>query len=153
MLGLIESQDLTGFINGELMPPDQMIAAPDDVSTIGQKVIINPDFVAWRRSDRLLRGWITGTLSEDVLSLVVGLESSKEVWNTLHDAYAQDSQEREFHLTQKLQMLRKGTSTLSEYIREFKTTCDDLAAIGKPVDDKKKVFWLLSGLGIEYKSL
>ncbi|KAF8391041.1 hypothetical protein HHK36_023341 [Tetracentron sinense] len=152
ILGLIESQELTGFINGEAVAPLEMIVAPDSSSATGEKMIVNPDFVAWRRSDRLLRGWITGTLNEDVLSLVVGLESSKEVWNTLHDAYAQDSQEREFHLTQKLQMLRKGTSSLSDYIRVFKNICDDLAAIGKPLDDKKKVFWLLNGLGVEYKS-
>ncbi|KAK1352429.1 hypothetical protein POM88_053368 [Heracleum sosnowskyi] len=43
-------------------------------------------------------------------------------------------------------------STLNEYIRIFKSTCDELASIGKLVDDRKKVFWLLNGLGRDYES-
>ncbi|KAF8409418.1 hypothetical protein HHK36_005494 [Tetracentron sinense] len=79
------------------------------------------------------------------------LDTSKDVWTTLNYAFSH-SQEREFHLEQKLQHLRKGTSHLPDYLREFKTICDDLAAIGKPIDDRRKVFWLLNGLGHEYKS-
>ncbi|KAF8395628.1 hypothetical protein HHK36_019578 [Tetracentron sinense] len=107
MLGLIKSQDLTSFINGEAPTPSETITAPDSSPSSGQKVITNPDFIAWRRADRLLRRWITGTLNEDSLSLVVGLETSMDVWTTLHDSYAQDLQEREFHLEQKLQLTRK----------------------------------------------
>ncbi|KAJ0080713.1 hypothetical protein Patl1_10265 [Pistacia atlantica] len=50
-------------------------------------------FIAWRKSDRLLRGWIIGTLSEETLGLVVGLNTAHAVWETLKNAYAQDSQE------------------------------------------------------------
>ncbi|KAK1391985.1 hypothetical protein POM88_011041 [Heracleum sosnowskyi] len=127
------------------------IEAPDSDSS-GKKEIVNPEFSLWKRSDRLLRGWITGTLSEDTLSLVVGLDTSNAVWTTLNDSFAQSSVEREFHLEQKLQSLKKGTSTLNEYIRIFKSTCDQLASIGKPVDDRKKVLWLLNGLGRDYES-
>jgi hypothetical protein len=128
-----------------------MVPASDGTPT-NPTIVANPEFQAWRRSDRLLRGWITGTLSEDTLSLVIGLDSSQEVWNALHIAFAHDSQEREFHLTQKLQTLKKGTSNMTEYVREFKLICDDLAAIGKPIESQKKVFWLLNGLGSEYKA-
>ncbi|KAJ0094186.1 hypothetical protein Patl1_15809 [Pistacia atlantica] len=39
----------------------------------------NPLFVAWRCSDRLLKGWITGILAKDVLGLVVGLDTTAYV--------------------------------------------------------------------------
>eukprot|EP00262_Sarcandra_glabra_P021212 TRINITY_DN8834_c0_g1_i2.p1 TRINITY_DN8834_c0_g1~~TRINITY_DN8834_c0_g1_i2.p1 ORF type:complete len:155 (-),score=11.89 TRINITY_DN8834_c0_g1_i2:732-1196(-) len=81
--------------------------------------------------------------------LVVGLETSACVWKALEDAFAQDSWEREFHLTQEMTLLRKGTDNLSDYLRKIKNICDDLAAIGKPAPDKNKVFWLLQGLGYE----
>jgi hypothetical protein len=90
-----------------------MVPASDGTPT-NPTMVANPEFQAWRRSDRLLRGWIIGTLSEDTLSLVIGLDSSQEVWNALHTAFAHDSQEREFHLTQKLQTLKKGTSNMTE---------------------------------------
>lgn len=57
-----------------------------------------------------------------------------------------------FFLLQQMQSNREGTSSLSDYIRVFKGYCDHLAAIGKPVSDRDKVFDLLHGLGHEYES-
>ncbi|KAF3788555.1 Ribosome-recycling factor [Nymphaea thermarum] len=37
------------------------------------------------------------------------------------------------------------------YLREFKAICDELAAIGKPISNQYKVFWLLNGLGSGYE--
>lgn len=37
-------------------------------------------------------------------------------------------------------------------MREFKSICDQFNAIGKPVPDQSKVFWILSGLGPKYES-
>ncbi|KAF3776070.1 hypothetical protein EJ110_NYTH47601 [Nymphaea thermarum] len=145
VLGLIESQDLQGFINGEIAVPDQYVIN-------GNKREINPDYLQWKKSDRLLRGWITGTLSEEVLGHVVGLETSEQVWRTLEEAYALDSQERECCLLQKLQTHKKKSMTMADYIRIFKNTCDELQAIGRPVNDHTKVFLLLNGLGPEYES-
>lgn len=133
MLGLIESQDMMGFVDGTLAAPSETITAPS-----GTKEIENPEFHLWRCSDRLLRGWLTGTMNEDALSLVVGLKTAHEVWEAMNNSFAQGSQEREFYLQQHLQLHRKGTSTLSDYIWDLKSLCDDLAAIGKPVEDKKK---------------
>ncbi|KAJ8625786.1 hypothetical protein MRB53_034316 [Persea americana] len=140
-----------GFINGEYPMPVKYVLLPDDDSaekSMGE----NPEYTSWRCSDRLLRGWITGTLSEGVLNLVVGLETSSEVWAALVDSFAQESQEREFYLLQKLQFHRKGSSTISEYLHIFKNIGDDLSAIGKPLTDRNKVFVLLNGLGPGYES-
>ena len=56
------------------------------------------DFLIWRKEDCLLHGRIIGTLTEETLGLVIGLDSSQSVLNTLKEAYAQDSQEKEFTL-------------------------------------------------------
>ncbi|GKV51884.1 hypothetical protein SLEP1_g58503 [Rubroshorea leprosula] len=149
MLGLVESQDMYGFLNGETPMPKPCVTSADDGVTKDQP---NPDFAAWKRSDRLLRGWINGTLSEEVLGLAVGLETSAEIWNALEEAFAHSSQEQEFQLNQSMTTMRKGNDSIHEYIRKFKTTCDELAAIGKPIPDKNKVFWLLQGLGKEYEN-
>uniref|UniRef100_A0A5K0ZJW3 Uncharacterized protein n=1 Tax=Nymphaea colorata TaxID=210225 RepID=A0A5K0ZJW3_9MAGN len=41
---------------------------------------------------------------------------------------------------------------MAYYIRIFKSTCDELQAIEKTVNDHTKVFLLLSGLRPEYES-
>ncbi|XP_065619866.1 uncharacterized protein LOC136063425 [Quercus suber] len=77
MLNILESYDLQGFINGDTTSPPQFITVDE---TEPQQ---NPAFLKWRRSDRLVKGWLT--------------------------------------------------------------------AIGKPVPDHKKSWWLLNGLDKEYK--
>ncbi|KAF8408703.1 hypothetical protein HHK36_004767 [Tetracentron sinense] len=152
VLGLIESQEMMGFIDGEYPIPDRQITIPDTEVVDGKNVTVNPAYNLWQRSDRLFRGWITGTLSEEVLGMVFELETASEVWNTLLNSFAQESQEREFFLLEQLQLHRKGTSTISKYIRTFKSVCDDLAAICKLISDRTKVFSLLNGLGSGYES-
>ncbi|KAF3779779.1 hypothetical protein EJ110_NYTH35720 [Nymphaea thermarum] len=147
ILALIESQDMEGFLTGSIAAPPSHIV--DHVDP--HQLISNPSFESWRRSDRLIRGWITGTLSETVLGLVVGLNYSQEIWSTLIDAFAQESQERGFHLTHMLTTCKKGNDALEVYVAKFKAICDDLAAIGKSVGDKEKAFWLLQGLGKGYE--
>jgi hypothetical protein len=41
---------------------------------------------------------------------------------------------------------------MDEHICRFKSLCDSLAAIGKPVPDKEKVFCLLTSLGPQYET-
>lgn len=100
MLRLIESQDLMGFIDEKIMLLDEMIVASDS-STTGEKMINNKDYISCRRSDRLLWGCIIDTLNEDTLSLVIGIDTTKDVCKALGKPVSfrnackrQDSQER-----------------------------------------------------------
>jgi hypothetical protein len=47
---------------------------------------------------------------------------------------------------------KEENQTIGEHIRIFKGLCDNLAAIGKPVPDKEKVFYLLTSLGPDYET-
>ena len=145
MLNILESYDLQGFINGEVQPPPQFINNAD----FGTQT--NPAFVKWRKTNCLVKGWLTATLSEEVLGIVVGLNTAFEVWNALVHAFARVSSNQSLALKQRLTSITRGTDTLAVYLRRFKAVCDDLAAIGKPIPDHKKSWWLLSGLGKEYK--
>lgn len=153
IMGLVESQDMLGLIDDTCSMPEQFLPASSAEGASRASQSVNPEYVAWRRSDRLLWGWITGTLSEEILGMVVGLDTATEVWKTLEDSFARDSQERKFYLSQKLHMNRnKGTSSINDYICSFKEICDELAAIGKPVNDRNKVFAFLNGLAPGYES-
>ncbi|XP_073043937.1 uncharacterized protein [Primulina eburnea] len=78
MICLFESQDLLGFIDGQ-------IPAPED-SMDEQKL--------WRRTDQLVTGWILGSITgTDVLDAVVGLKSSMEVWLELEKLFKSDNNE------------------------------------------------------------
>jgi hypothetical protein len=68
----------------------------------------NPDLAAWTRTDRLIKAWITATISEEALGTVVGLTTSLDVWKALSNAYSQDSQAREFELLLKVTREEEG---------------------------------------------
>ena len=80
VLGLAESQDLVDHITREIQIPTKYSTPAANTSeteiTIPQ---LTQEFIAWQKSDRLLRGWIIGTLSEEALGLVIGLDTALTV--------------------------------------------------------------------------
>jgi hypothetical protein len=158
MLNILESYDLQGFITGETKAPPRYRTSkasdtqdPNPTSKESDSQDLNPKFLQWRQTDHLAKGWLIATLSEDVLGIVVGLDTATEVWNSLVHAFARVSDDRHLELKKRLTTIQRGSDPLQDYLRQFKTMCDDLAAIGKPVPDHKKTFWLISGLGKGYE--
>lgn len=45
--------------------------------------LINPTFQRWIRHDQNLRSWMRATLFEHVLSQVVSLRTSRDVWTAI----------------------------------------------------------------------
>ncbi|KAA8544476.1 hypothetical protein F0562_022484 [Nyssa sinensis] len=91
MLGLVESQDLLGFIDGTNTAPAEMVTVPDDMT---MKEIQNPEYLLWKRSDRLVKGWIIGSLKAPVVNIVVGLNTARDVWIELQNKFDRDSQQQ-----------------------------------------------------------
>nr|POF01661.1 hypothetical protein CFP56_74853 [Quercus suber] len=148
MLNILESYDLQGFITGEAKLPPQFVTIEESNS---QSESLNPSFIKWRKIDRLVKGWLTATLSKEVLGIVVSPDTAIEVWNALVHTFARVSSDQSLALKQWLTSMNRGTNTLVEYPRRFKAVCDDLATIGKLVPDHKKSWWLLNGLGKGYE--
>jgi hypothetical protein len=112
--------------------------------------ILNPKYEEWQQVDLLLRSWVTGTLSEEALGHVVGMNTAREVWECLEAKYLQATKERELQLRRQLQMPKKDSVSLDIYLRNFKSICDSLAAIQKPVSDEDKTIQLSHCLGKKY---
>ena len=105
----------------------------------------------WHKNYHLVKSWLIATLSEEVLGIVVGFNTAFEVWNALVHAFARVSSDSSLALKQRLTSITRGTDTLVVCLHQFKAVCDDLVAIGKPVPDHKKSWWLLNGLGKEFE--
>ncbi|KAM0053489.1 putative ankyrin repeat-containing domain, PGG domain, retrotransposon Copia-like protein [Helianthus debilis subsp. tardiflorus] len=70
MTCLLDCYDMLGFIDGTLEKPEE-----------------ENMYREWKRSDTLVKGWIYGSLSEDAMETVVGLQTAYEVWNKLKTNY------------------------------------------------------------------
>lgn len=110
----------------------------------------NPQHESWFCTDQLVRSWLFGTLSKEVLGYVHNLSTAREIWVCLAENFNKSSLAREFTLRKSLQLLTNKGKNLATYSREFKMLCDALNSIGKPVDDSMKIFGYLNGLGREF---
>ncbi|KAH6816202.1 hypothetical protein C2S51_021022 [Perilla frutescens var. frutescens] len=69
--------------SGETSSPSQFIL---DQATKQQKP--NPEYQIWNRQDQLLSAWLQSSLSESTMILIVGLTTSREIWQTLKITFA-----------------------------------------------------------------
>lgn len=143
---VLASHDLLGFVDGTVPPP------PATLTDESGKVSPNPDYTTWYAKDQRILSLLQSSLTEESMAEVIGASSSRAVWLALEAAFSHDSESRAHQLREELQMLKKGTLSVAEYGRKFKLLCDQLAAIGRPVDNSDKTHWFLRGLGSQFTS-
>ena len=90
------------------------------------------------------------SLTEEAIAVVAGLPTARDVWLSLENTFNYYSKARELRLKDDLQLMKHGTKPVTEYAPTFKTLCDQLHAIGRPIEDTDKVHWFLCGLGTDF---
>uniref|UniRef100_A0A2N9IRZ8 Integrase catalytic domain-containing protein n=1 Tax=Fagus sylvatica TaxID=28930 RepID=A0A2N9IRZ8_FAGSY len=91
----------------------------------------NPPFLIWKKRDKALLTLLYSTLSSPVLSMVVGLSTSLEVWNTLEERFTSTARANVLNLKMELQSVRKGNESITTYLQRVKTVSDKLSAVEK----------------------
>ena len=78
VLTTIEALDLEGFITGKKAPSPKLISVRSGEIVVQQE---NPEFLSWKKTDKLLMSWIFSTLTPSVLGQVTNSKSSFEIWS------------------------------------------------------------------------
>lgn len=113
---------------------------------------MNKDFISLKQDDKddsLIKSWIRHTLTGEVLYLVSGLSTGKEVLKSLEKAFVQDTRDRERSLFTRLHNCKKDTFSISNYLKRFECICNELTVIQKSNDNDDKVIQFV-GLGPKY---
>ena len=79
LLTILEAYSLVEYIDGIAQKPSPFVLDASGNTTS----VVNLDFQSWKIRDKALLSLINSTLTPQVFSLVVGITSSREVWNTL----------------------------------------------------------------------
>nr|GEW55436.1 retrovirus-related Pol polyprotein from transposon TNT 1-94 [Tanacetum cinerariifolium] len=82
------------------------------------------------------------SLSEEAISMIVGLTTARDIWAALEAAYNNYSFERVQNLRDQLRQTQKGEKLVAELGHSFKLICDQLSVIGHPVDATDQISWL-----------
>ncbi|XP_023743723.1 protein ACCELERATED CELL DEATH 6 isoform X2 [Lactuca sativa] len=84
MMCLVESHDMLSFIDGTFRNPKKNVDSKKKVDITA----IEDKYREWKRSDTLMKGWIFGSLCEDVMDTVIGLHTANDVWRKLKSTYS-----------------------------------------------------------------
>lgn len=93
----------------------------------------------WKQHDQLVMSLLLSSLTEEALSITIGLTTSRDVWNSLETTFSHKSKVCELQIKDELHLMKHGSRSVSEYSRVFKAHCDQLSAMGHPVEDTDKV--------------
>lgn len=103
------------------------------------------------QQDQIILSWILTAVSSPILSQIAALTTSHKVWECLKQLHSSDSETRLLHLRMQLQNCRKGSLSMSQYLRGISIAKDKLASAGERIRDSQIILTTLGGLGPEYK--
>ena len=118
----------------------------------GDDIIVNPAYQAWRKKDPQVLSILVPSLSENILSCVVGKTTSKEAWDALNKHCSSSNPSRIMHLQNRLHNSSKSTRSITKYVQDIRRTCDELTTVGYPVQESVSIYALLRGLGPTYSA-
>ncbi|KAJ0912824.1 putative transcription factor interactor and regulator CCHC(Zn) family [Helianthus annuus] len=146
MRPLLTHQHLLPHVDGSQTAPPPFLTSND------KKETINPEYTTWIQQEQQAIILLNASLTEEALAVTVGLSSAREIWVALEAAFCNTSIERIQNLRDNLRALKKGDKNVAEYGRAFKAICDQLSAVGHPVDVMDQLHWFLCGLGTTFES-
>ncbi|KAJ8769528.1 hypothetical protein K2173_005131 [Erythroxylum novogranatense] len=139
MMPLLYSQQLVHHIDGTKSPPTEVDNAP------------NPAYQRWFVKDQMVLGWIFGSLSESVLSQVVGTTTAHGAWSRLQTTFASGSRAQVRTLKNPLYALSRENDSIAVYMDRDKRLFDQLVALDVAISEDDLIDHILRGLGPDYR--
>ena len=149
LITLLEAYSLIEHIDGTTQRPLPFVLDSSGNPTS----VMSPEFQAWKIKDKTLLSLINSTLTPKVFSLVMGITSLREVWNTLEQRFTSTSRANILNLKLELQSLKKANDSVNGFLQKIKITRDKLLVVGVIVDNEELICIVLRGLPREYAHL
>ena len=105
VLYALDPKDKTEFNDGNITAP---------------AITSDPFFPILKRCNRMVLSWILNSMSKDLLSSVIYLNTAREVWINLKNRFSQGNGPRVFELRRMVSNLSQENLILSSYYTKFK---------------------------------
>ena len=142
MLNVIIANGLEDFIDGSRPCPVKFLDT--------EQGIVNPEYTLWHIYNRLIMSWFYASVSENVMTQIVGYNSAQEIWIALAQIFAVASMAPLLELRTQIQSFKKESMSGIDYIQKLKGLCNNLAAIREPVSRNDHLIYMFNGLDYEY---
>ncbi|KAK5844559.1 hypothetical protein PVK06_000699 [Gossypium arboreum] len=142
----VRGHSLEHFLDSSTTPPSKFSV------TATSESIPNLAYAHFVKQDYTLALWLLSTVSPNILSQLVGAETSASIWSTLTHFFSSLSTTKVMYLHCKLHSLRKSVLSMRDYLFQIKEVSDTLATYGSPISDIKHITTILNGLPQDYDS-
>ncbi|XP_073363465.1 uncharacterized protein [Aegilops tauschii subsp. strangulata] len=151
VLPALRGAQVSGLLdNSDAAPPKTVEITKADKTTTLEP---NPLYGPWIAKDQQVLSYLLNSMSPEILAQVIGKDSTYELWTTVNNLFASQSQSRITNLRIAITNTKKGTMSSSAYMAKMKSLGDELAAAGRPVSDPEMVDYILAGLDRDYNSV
>ncbi|KAK0608210.1 hypothetical protein LWI29_027161 [Acer saccharum] len=133
------------YVDGTMPAPPPTLPATNSATADP-----NPTYLHWFQQDQLVVSYLVATMTEPMLSLIVGKSTALEMWLCLKDNFSQQSVANTANTRFHLMDMTKGTKSISAYLQHAKSLSDSLAAIYEPISSTDLVTAVLRGFGSDY---
>ena len=109
----------------------------------------NPAFHSYHKQDQLIVAWLLAAMTSLLLTKMVGLETSAQIWHRLLTHYASHTRA----MVKKFRMLLKtpkNDRSISTYLNDIKKVANSLAAVGSPLSTVDHIDAILDGLFADF---
>ncbi|KAF7149087.1 hypothetical protein RHSIM_Rhsim03G0156500 [Rhododendron simsii] len=118
MIIALIAKNKIGFVDGTIEPP---FASKKPM-----------DFALWVRCDKMVLSWLLNSVEPDLADGVVYAETSREVWEDLHDRFSQGNAPRIFQIKKAIESHSQGSTSVSAYYTKLKSLWDELSSYQNP---------------------
>ena len=106
-------------------------------------MVENPEYSTSYHQDKIVLSAPIFTLTEDVLSHVVGIQTSCVVWLTLEKMFALEAKARVMQTLLRLTTMKKGSLFVANYFMQAQRLSNLLATVNEPVKDSDLVCYII----------
>jgi hypothetical protein len=100
----------------------------------------NPDYDKWVAKDQTVLNFLLTSLSKKIFSQVTSsATTAAKAWAAIEALFASQSRARVIATRMALATASKGASTITEYFTRMKILADEMASVGKKLEDDELV--------------
>ncbi|KAJ0082983.1 hypothetical protein Patl1_09710 [Pistacia atlantica] len=136
-------QNLFGYLDGSIPCPPITIPSSTNTSisppiTVPSSTntsihIPNPAYIHWSQQDQIILSAILSSLTESLLTQIIGLTTSRDVSLALEKTFSSTSSARILSIRFQLSTLKKASLTITDYFTKVKQLSDTLSTISHPL--------------------
>ncbi|XP_051211310.1 uncharacterized protein [Lolium perenne] len=108
----------------------------------------------WNRQDFVVRSWLYGSISEEILDIIMGEnQTAYEAYVLIRNLFLDNQMTRAVYLEAEFRAITQGDLSITAYCHRLKSLSDALRDVGQPVTDQTLVLNCLRGLNPRFADI